>query len=165
LEALVQWDCRVLDMTPPAFHESVTSTAQLRELRAAASRWLSDSRIDDAAIETVALVLSETCTNAFIHGGADVVDVEITIVEMDGRRIDDHDRAAPRRPRPRRPGATHDDAAPGRHVRTRARARRAARRRHVAVDRSTTGRSHVLAARRRCCEPMTADAVRATLAR
>jgi anti-sigma regulatory factor (Ser/Thr protein kinase) len=102
LEALVQWDCRVLDMTPPAFHESVTSTAQLRELRAAASRWLSDSRIDDAAIETVALVLSETCTNAFIHGGADVVDIEITIVEMDGHgstitillRHDDRDPAA-----------------------------------------------------------------------
>ncbi len=89
-------------MTPAAFTERVTSTARLHDLRASASRWLSDSGIDREAAGTVVLVLSETCTNAFIHGGADVVEVEIAIdnAEASGATItmwirhDDHNAAA-----------------------------------------------------------------------
>ena len=90
-------------MSPTSFHESVTSIARLYDLRAAASRWLADVRIAEEAIERVLLVLSETCTNALNHGGADRVDVEITVDRVDGGdgstitmwvRHDDHDPAA-----------------------------------------------------------------------
>ncbi len=66
-------------MTAPAFSERVTSVSQLHGLRNNAARWLSDADADEDSIDTVALVLSETCTNALTHGGADDVDVEITI--------------------------------------------------------------------------------------
>ncbi len=66
-------------MSPVAFTERVTSIAQLHELRCGASRWLSESDTDEETIETVALVLSETCTNALTHGSAEVVDVSVTI--------------------------------------------------------------------------------------
>jgi anti-sigma regulatory factor (Ser/Thr protein kinase) len=69
-------------MTPAAFTQRVTSIAQLHELRTDASRWLSDVDADEDTIDTVALVLSEACTNALIHGHADAVDVEITIDDV-----------------------------------------------------------------------------------
>jgi anti-sigma regulatory factor (Ser/Thr protein kinase) len=88
-------------MTPAAFTDSVTSIAQLRDLRTDASRWLSDIDADEDTIATVALVLSEACTNALTHGRADAVDVEVTIDDVDGvddgavvtmcTRHDDHD--------------------------------------------------------------------------
>lgn len=89
-------------MPTSAFLECVTSIARLYELRSSASRTLSDAGIDDMAIETVALVLSETCTNAFTHGGAETVEVEIAIAEPEGGggstitvwvRHEDHDAA------------------------------------------------------------------------
>jgi anti-sigma regulatory factor (Ser/Thr protein kinase) len=70
-------------MTPVAFIERVSSIAQLHELRAGASRWLSDSHADQATIATVALVLTEACTNALTHGHADIVDVEVAIDDVD----------------------------------------------------------------------------------
>jgi anti-sigma regulatory factor (Ser/Thr protein kinase) len=70
-------------MTPAAFTERVTSIAQLHELRTDASRWLSDVDADEDTIDTVALVLSEACTNALVHGHADGVDVEVTIDDVD----------------------------------------------------------------------------------
>jgi anti-sigma regulatory factor (Ser/Thr protein kinase) len=57
----------------------VTSIAELYGLRSLASRWLSDAGADQEAIDTVALVLSEACTNAFTHGRTDAVDVEMKI--------------------------------------------------------------------------------------
>ena len=90
-------------MTPAAFLERVTSTARLHDLRASASGWLSASGIDGEAIGTVLLVLSETCTNAFLHGRADAVEVEMAIDNMDESdgptitmwmRHDDHNAAA-----------------------------------------------------------------------
>ena len=94
----------MVDMTTAAYLERVTSIALLHELRASASRWLSDAGIDEEAIERVALVLSETCTNAFLHGCADEVGVEMTIdiTDVDGggatitmwMRHTDHDAAA-----------------------------------------------------------------------
>ena len=71
-------------MTPAAFTDSVTSLAQLRDLRSDASRWLSDVDADEDTIATVALVLSEACTNALTHGRADAVVVEVTIDAIDG---------------------------------------------------------------------------------
>ena len=89
-------------MTSDGFLERVTSIARLHDLRAAASRWLSEAGIYEEAIETVVLVLSETCTNAFTHGRADGVDVEMAIDNVDGSgatvtmwmRHDDHDASA-----------------------------------------------------------------------
>jgi anti-sigma regulatory factor (Ser/Thr protein kinase) len=66
-------------MSPVGFIERVTSIAQLHGLRAGASRWLADVDADEDTIEIVALILSETCTNALTHGHADAVDVEVTI--------------------------------------------------------------------------------------
>lgn len=70
-------------MTPAAFTDCVTSIAQLHELRTDASRWLSDVDVDEDTIDTVALVLSEACTNALTHGHADAIDVEVTIDDVD----------------------------------------------------------------------------------
>jgi anti-sigma regulatory factor (Ser/Thr protein kinase) len=75
-------------MSPVGFIERVTSIAQLHQLRAGASRWLADVDADEDTIEIVALILSETCTNALTHGHADVVDVEVTIDDVDDRGHD-----------------------------------------------------------------------------
>ena len=66
-------------MTSGAFSDRVTSIAKLHDLRSRASRWLSEVGADEEAIGTVVLVLSEACTNAFTHGRADAVDIEIAI--------------------------------------------------------------------------------------
>jgi anti-sigma regulatory factor (Ser/Thr protein kinase) len=70
-------------MSHVGFIERITSIAQLHELRSGASRWLSDVDVHQDTIEIVALILSETCTNALTHGHADVVDVEVTIDDID----------------------------------------------------------------------------------
>ena len=98
----MRWDCPVVDMTTDGFLERVTSIARLYDLRASATRWLIDAGVAVEAIEAVVLVLSETCTNAFTHGRADGVDVEMTIDNVDhsGAKItmwmchDDHDASA-----------------------------------------------------------------------
>jgi anti-sigma regulatory factor (Ser/Thr protein kinase) len=70
-------------MTPAAFTGRVTSIAQLHELRTDASRWLADVDADVETVHTVALVISEACTNALTHGCADAVDVEVSIDAVD----------------------------------------------------------------------------------
>jgi anti-sigma regulatory factor (Ser/Thr protein kinase) len=78
-------------MSHVGFIERVTSIAQLHELRTGASRWLADVDADEDTIEIVALILSETCTNALTHGHADVVDVEVTVDDTADIAIDDAD--------------------------------------------------------------------------
>jgi anti-sigma regulatory factor (Ser/Thr protein kinase) len=78
-------------MSHVGFIERVTSIAQLHELRTGASRWLADVDADEDTIEIVALILSETCTNALTHGHADVVDVEVTVDDTADIAIEDAD--------------------------------------------------------------------------